>query len=278
MAFQIGGTRMPMYSDQLVRANLSNRAPRETLLVESDADAVKPFSVVYVNTAHATYKDQYVKNATALYGKGNGEGQILITEPRLIRPGATEMFDKNTAYKGGTAVLCSYAIVDDIYAIRTTADSYSMGEILVCAANGVLISLTDATVGSTAFRGHAFISLHAKTTTSTDPFLAVRYLGLLPLYAGDGQPTTATLKAIIAETPYFTKSGAGSVGTMKVLQYPINAPELTGVTFASSDATIASVDSSTGAITAVANGTAYITATKGTLKAVCIVVVTGISP
>lgn len=277
MSMQIGGIRKPLYPDQIISADEDHTVPPITFLVESDADAVKPFNLVYLNTAHASYKTAYVKNATALYGKGNNEGRLFIVDCRMNRANATQLYDKTTNIKGGTAAVGFELLENKGYYVRATAATYAHGDILVCAADGTTKLLKDTSVDSTSFRGHAFISKQAKTTTSDNPYLLVKYVGMISLYAGE-QATTATLLSMIPKASYMTKSGAGSVGTMEVYQYPPNAAALTGVTFASSDTSVATVDSSTGAITAVANGTTYITATKDGIVATCTVVVTGISP
>ena len=273
-----GGMQESLYIDQRTSASWNKRGDPNSYTVEADADAIKPFNLVYVNKLHATNKTTYIKNAGAIYGKGNGEGELQIVEVKAIRTGASTLYDRDSIFKANTNAECYKLFTDHRYTVRATASAITRGDILICAADGTTKLLNDTTVGSTSFRGHAFISLESKTTTQNDPFLSVRYIGLVPLYAGDGQATTGTLTALIPTKSFMSKTGAGSVGTLSVTQYPPNAPALTGVIFASSDTSVATVNSSTGAITAVANGTTYITATKDSLVATCIVVVSGISP
>lgn len=271
-----GGTHRPLHDDERNRANWNKFGDPDNVVVKADSDNIKPFNLVYVDRSE-TYPSIYVKNCDALYGKDTNEGDIWIVELRMIRDGTTNLHDKETAFKANQSAQAFRLNPQKEYNVRAAAASITHGDILVCNDDGTVQRLADASVGSSAFRSHAFVAQETKTTTSTSPLILAKYVGLISVYGGTGTPTTPELKGIFTTTPFMQKSnGTGEVGQMKVIQYPHDAPALTGVTFESSAVTVATVDASTGVITAAGNGTCYVTATKDSFKAVCIVVISGV--
>lgn len=261
-----GGTQINLREDQLTRANYSQGAPVDTFIVRTADDAVKPFHLVKLDGTQIP-PNKYIVKTDADYGDGVDESFLFVVEPRLFRPGATEFYDKSADIEAGQSVNASLCVEKELYVVRAnTNTTYNIGEIVVPVSGGEVGKLT--TAGVTADRVHAFGVVMRKTTTSNDRLILVRYLGLIPA-------TNKTLAGLVTTTPFFAKTGAGAVGTMNVIGLPIGAPTGT-ITYASSNESVATVNSS-GAITAVGNGTAYITATSGTFKAVCIVTVSGIA-
>ena len=168
-----GGTQINLRKGQITRANYSQGAPVDTFVVRLANQAILPFNLVILDGSQ-TPANKYVINATAGYGAANNESFIFVAEPRLFRPSADEFFDYDTAYGTMESINASLCVEKEIYVVRASSNAqFAIGDAVIPAADG--------TVGKPAAgvnRAHCFAVIAAKTTTATDRFLLVRYLGI----------------------------------------------------------------------------------------------------
>lgn len=181
-----GKLDIKVHQGKPTHASIKKNLPKGLYTVESSNDAIKPFNLVYVNTAHATYKNAYVKNASLEFGDANDtEGDLGIVEPRLIRTEGSSLLDINTVFATGAAVEITPCLVNELYWVRPASldgTSFTIGDKLKIAAGGTVEKLESNPSNPTSKHGHVFIAMenHTFNTSGVKTLLLVRYGGIQP--------------------------------------------------------------------------------------------------
>lgn len=181
-----GKLNIKIVAGKPTKACIGKDVPKAIYSVESSSDAVKPFNLVYVNTAHSTYKNAYVKNASAYWGDANdSEGDLNIVEPKMVRTEQSEFYDQDTVIPTGKAVEISACVRDKLYLVRPSSldgTAFLIGDKLVIAANGTVEKLASSPSNPVSTFGHMFVAMENYTfsTTGIKKQLLAKYIGIAP--------------------------------------------------------------------------------------------------